>query len=89
MGQEIKLEGGKLTERMIEQYKKDGFLFPINVLTQKQAQNFRRELETIEDRYSSAPQKKLYRNFPSKDDLKTRPNPSASRTLHCPGAHPL
>ena len=54
MGQEIKLEDGKLTERMIEQYKKDGFLFPINVLTQKQAQNFRRELETIEDRYSSA-----------------------------------
>ena len=53
MIREIELANGKLTGDLTKQYKSDGYLFPIEVFSRKQAETFRKELETIEDRFAS------------------------------------
>ena len=40
-----KLSDGKLTNQMIDQYKSDGFLHPINILEIEEATRLRNELE--------------------------------------------
>ena len=46
------LSDGKLTNQMINQYKSDGFLYPINILEIEEASILRNELELIEEKYS-------------------------------------
>ena len=46
------LSDGKLTNQMIDQYKSDGFLYPINILEIEEARILRNELELIEEKYS-------------------------------------
>ena len=53
MIKEIELANGKLTGDLTKQYKSDGYLFPIEVFSRNQAETFRKELETIEDRFAS------------------------------------
>ena len=43
------LSDGKLTTQMIDQYKSDGFLYPINILEIEEASILRNELELIEE----------------------------------------
>ncbi len=53
MDENIELANGRLTHRSVENYKKDGFLFPIGVFSQAEADAFREELEAIEHAYAS------------------------------------
>ena len=46
------LSNGKLTNQMIDQYKSDGFLYPINILEIEEASRLRNQLELIEVKYS-------------------------------------
>ena len=46
------LSEGKLTNEMINQYKNDGFLYPIDILELEEAHRLRTELELIEKKYS-------------------------------------
>ena len=46
------LSDGKLTTQMIDQYKSDGFLYPIKILEIEEACTLRKELELIEEKYS-------------------------------------
>ena len=48
----IQTSNGKLTNQMIDQYKRDGFLYPIHILEIEKANSLRNELELIEDKYS-------------------------------------
>ena len=48
----FKLSNGKLNNQMIERYKDDGFLYPLNMLKKKEAFKLRNELELIEKKYS-------------------------------------
>ena len=48
----IQPSNGKLTNQMIDQYKRDGFLYPIHILEIEKANSLRNELELIEDKYS-------------------------------------
>ena len=48
----IQPSNGKLTNQMIDQYKRDGFLYPIHILEIEKANSLRNELELIEGKYS-------------------------------------
>ena len=45
------LSDGKLTTQMIDQYKSDGFLYPIKILEIEEACTLRKELELIEEKF--------------------------------------
>ena len=53
MDKNIELANGRLTHRLVEKYKKDGFLFPIGIFSQAEVDAFREELEAIEHAYAS------------------------------------
>lgn len=48
----FELSNGKLNNQMIERYKDDGFLYPLNILKKEEAFKLRTELELIEQKYS-------------------------------------
>ena len=50
----LQLSEGKLTNQLIDQYKSDGFLYPINILEFEEALRLRKELELIEEKYSKS-----------------------------------
>ena len=47
----LPLEDGHLSADQVSQYWDDGFLFPITVMDEAQAQQYRQQLETIEDEW--------------------------------------
>ncbi len=50
----LKTDNGQLSAAQQDQYWRDGFLFPINVMAASEAQELRNELETIEDHWLDA-----------------------------------
>ena len=57
------LSDGKLTTQMIDQYKSDGFLYPIKILEIEEACTLRKELELIDEKYSKKALKVLHTSF--------------------------
>ena len=53
MTKKIEISNDSLTDKSIEKYKADGFLFPIDAFSIREAALFREELETMEDAYAS------------------------------------
>ncbi len=62
-----------LTQEQIDQYNRDGFVFPIEVMTPDEADSFRQRLEQTQDdgKLTGSGQTKFYLRFPWVHDLAT------------------
>ncbi len=67
MPNSLKLKKGKLTETQINQYWKDGYLFPLTFTSALKAKQLRHSLEKIEKDYSNVKMARTLNTFKRMD----------------------